>query len=71
MPDPHQFLSAWLQDGANLWLAGHWSDLALERLHALILHLRPGAQPATRHVGGRGVRLRRGEASHVIHVGRN
>jgi len=46
-------LWALTKDGEEMILYGHWSDAALDRLHTLILRLRPS--PARRRVGGRQV----------------
>lgn len=65
------FLFSWLKDGEEMWLSGAWTELALERLYTLAERLRAGAVPATRQVGGRGVRVLRGPPRHRIACGRN
>lgn len=71
MADPHSFLYTWLKDGAEMWLAGDWTDLALDRLYGLMLRLRASAEPAWCRVGGRGVRVLRGATRHGIACGLN
>ncbi len=54
-----------------MWLIGAWGEAQLERLYATAERLRAGALPATRQVGGRGVRVLRGLPRHGIACGRN
>ena len=68
----HTFLFSWLKDGEEMWLAGPWTEAALERLYVTAERLRAGAVPAIRGVGGRGVRvLRQQEQRWPIACGRS